>query len=129
MPFTSFATPSYALGFGIKQADIGAAGTALQNGTPTFLTWNVPNDGNDHQFTVTSFLNVTLAETGGLVTCSYTGPGGSATSFNPQAGAQAAGVNATSNTRIAQPGTTVTVAQATALTAGAATIWAQIWGV
>lgn len=123
------AAASTALGFGSKVQDIGAAGTALQNGTPTFLTWNVPNDGNIHQFTVSSFLSVATAETGGAVLCNYTGPGGNATNFTVQPGAQAAGINATSNTRIAQPGTTVTVAQNTALTAGAATIWAQIWGV
>lgn len=125
MPFTPFSPAAVA----VKQADIGAAGTALVNGTPTFLTWTAPNDGNMHQFTVSSFLSVASLETGGAVLCNYTGPGNNATNFNVQPGAQAAGINATSNTRLCQPGSTVSVAQNVALTAGAATLWAQIWGV
>lgn len=111
-----------------KQADIGPAGAALQNATPTFLTWTAPNDGQLHQFTVTSFLNVTTAETGGLVQCAYTGPGNIAATFQVQPGAQGVGFNASSNTRLCAPGTTVTVQQVNALTLGAAVVWAQIWG-
>lgn len=110
------------------------AGFALQNATPAILTWNVPNDGQPHRVTLFGLINVTAAETGGLVQVQYTGP---------QAGAQlhtstifAAGLAldtagqtpAASLNVIVAPGSVVTLAQASALTAGAARVWAELWG-
>lgn len=40
---------------------------ALQNGTPTILTYQVPNDGQKHVLVVAFTKNVTSVETGGSV--------------------------------------------------------------
>ena len=47
-------------------ATTGVNGFALQNGTPTILTWTPPNDGQVHRVLLIAQENVTVAETGGL---------------------------------------------------------------
>ena len=110
-----------------------ASGTfALVNGTPVFLTWNVPNDNQNHRFMVAVSQVVTGAETGGQVSVTATPPGGAAVSTPVVAPNNGIGTNlGNSGARQltpAAPGTTVTVAQSSALTAGAATVYAEIWG-
>lgn len=106
-----------------------AAGTPLVNGTPSILTWTAPNDGQVHEFELVATLAVASLETGGAVGLTFTFPGGGAAapavftagqavgSFNGSVGAK----------RLVAPGTTVTLAQTSALTGGAATLFAQIW--
>ena len=116
------------------QATTGNAGFALQNGTPNILTWTAPADGNMHRFTVFSLLHCTSAETGGLVQVGYFGPfaGASmhvATLFNAGLGTDTTGqAPANAFDALVGPGTAVTITQTSALTAGAATVWAEIWG-
>jgi hypothetical protein len=113
----------------MPRASTGAGGFALQNGTPTILTWTAPNDGQLHTGFVTGSLAVSTAETGGQINA-----------YGPQAGTgvviQGAGKtagqwtfpnSAGSFTFSLQPGQSVTIAQATALTAGAAILYAEIW--
>lgn len=104
------------------------AGFALQNGTPTILTWTAPADGNPHRVSLVTNLHVTSLETGGAVTLNTTLP--DSTAANPQvyAGGAAAAVYQFSQDRIVGSGTTVTLVQSSALTAGAAVLWAQLWG-
>lgn len=112
-----------------RQADTGAAGFALQNGTPTIISWTAPNDGADHRVLVFGEIHVSLAETGGQVSVSATSPGANAMTFTLDGGAHAASDNPfTARLLVIGAGTTVSVAQSTALTAGAATVWAEIWG-
>jgi hypothetical protein len=122
-PFTSTA----ALGL---QAATPVAGFALQNGTPSILTWTTPNDGKQHRFLVLASLDVTSAETGGQVTVTYNTPDGGAGSHTLFSANTAGGVftPVASFMIICEANTTVTIAQATALTVGAATVWAEIWG-
>jgi len=111
------------------QASTGQAGVALQNGTPTFLTWNVPNDGQLHRFYVVSSLDVTVAETGGNVQVSFTLPDGSAGTFAQHGPNLAVSTNRSGPLgATVQPGSTVTIRQSTALTAGTAQMWADLWG-
>jgi len=109
-------------------ATTGAAGVALQNGTPTFLTWTAPNDGQMHRFHVVSSLDVTVAETGGNVQVAFTLPDGSAGTFAQHGPNLAVSTNRSGPTgSTVQAGTTVTVRQSTALTLGAAQMWAELW--
>jgi hypothetical protein len=112
-----------------KVADTGPAGFALQNGTPAIpVSWTAPNDGQVHRATIICGLHITSPETGGAVQANTTLPDG--TAANPQlfAGGGAAGVFAVSADRLVQAGSTVTLTQTSALSAGAALLWAQIWG-
>ena len=124
MGFTAFSSGVLA-----KQADTGDAGVALVNGTPVIITWTAPNDGNLHAFTVIGGTHVTLAETGGAIHAAWTTPDGAAASAGTDPGGRAAGGQGwTSVSGTTGPGETLTVSQSSALTAGAATAWAQIYG-
>lgn len=115
------------------QAATPFAGTALINGTATVLTWTTPNDGKLHRFLIYAALLVATTETGGLVQVGWFGPGGATIQ---QTQLYAAGLAAFTQAYapnaipglVAAPNTAVTVAQNSALTAGAATLWAEIWG-
>lgn len=115
-------------------ATTGIAGFALQNGTPNILTWTPPNDGQMHRFTMFSLIHVTSAETGGLVQVAYFGPFAGAgqhvaTIFNAALGTDTAGqAPANPFMAVVEPGSAVTLTQTSALTVGAATVWAEIWG-
>ena len=110
-------------------AETPAAGVALQNGTPVFLSWTAPNDGNLHEFELVASLQVTSGETGGAVGLSFTFPGGAAATPNVFAAGLGAGTvnSSVAGKRLVAPGTTVTLAQTSALTAGAAQLMAQLW--
>lgn len=111
------------------KATTGVNGFALVNGTPNIISWVVPNDGKLHRMMIFSTLQVTSTETGGVVNYSYNTPAGLAVNEQLAAGGVATGLNTTfSYTVIVQPGSTVIISQGTALTGGAATLWAEIWG-
>jgi len=111
-----------------RQATTGASGFALQNATPTIATYTAPNDGNIHMVAVFVTLVVTSLETGGAIQVASTGALGlTSTMF---AGGAAAGT--VMNTAIVplfavSPGATVNINQSSALTAGAATVYTEIW--
>lgn len=112
------------------QAATPEAGFALQNGTPTIISWTAPNDGNQHRAAIFGSAVVTSAQTGGALQATFTPPGGAAHSISLGGGGLTAGsysLAATVNVTVA-PGTTVSVSQASAQTVGAATVNAEIWG-
>lgn len=125
MTFTPFGAASPQL-----LASTGIAGAAKANGTPTFLTWNVPNDGALHRVMVFVTEDVATLETGGAVSVTGKAPDGTAFTSQVIGGGQAVGVhnNGAPSLYIVQPGSVVTFAQTSALTAGATTVWAEIWG-
>lgn len=110
------------------QATTGVAGFALVNGTPTILSWTAPNDGLMHRVSLIAQENVTAPETGGQVNINFKDQQGS--TQNRQAFAGGAGTGFTGGFTpmafLVQAGQQVTVTQ-TALTAGAATVWAELW--
>lgn len=127
---TTAAAGLAALGGIVQQSATPAAGVALVNGTPGILTWTSPNDGKLHVAMVLGLLNVSVAETGGQVTYSYTSPSGVA--HSPQMFASGLGVGDAVfavSVVIVQANTVVSVNQATALTVGASVLWAEIWGI
>jgi len=109
------------------QATTGLAGFALQDATPTIISWTAPNDGNLHRFIVICSLDVSSAETGGAVSLVCTPPGVGVQTTSLYAGGLGTGPAYNTQQRLVQPGTTVTVEQSSALTGGAATVWAEIW--
>jgi hypothetical protein len=112
------------------------AGYTLVNGTGPVLTWNVPNDGALHVALILCTLTVTSGETGGViaVAAGWKSPSGGsaagATTLIP--GGQAAGTSGQPNgqcsTFVVGSGSQFVISQTTALTAGAAIAWIQIWG-
>jgi hypothetical protein len=117
------------LGGLVMVASTGVAGFALQNATPTILTWTAPNDGNLHRVFPFAAAHITVAETGGAVTLNYTLPDGFADGHTVIAANQAAGDTFLAGALLVpvKAGSTVTIAQATALTVGACTVWAELW--
>jgi hypothetical protein len=112
-----------------KVAATPAAGVPLVNGTPSILTVPVPNDGNKHYYSLAGALGVTSTETGGAVALVYTVNGvGQVVTVLAANQAGPATYPITSTPIIADPGTNVVVGQSTALTAGAATLFAEITG-
>ena len=112
------------------QASTATAGYTLVNSTGTVITWTAPNDGLLHTVMVAASLHVTTNETGGTIQVAWTEPGGVGNAVTLASGAQAANNDATNPVMIVvKANTAVNVNQSSALTAGAATLWAQIWGV
>jgi hypothetical protein len=116
------------------QASTGAAGFALQDATSTILSWTAPNDGNFHRAIVLGIGNVTVAATGGQVNLVGTDiAGNSINAVLLAAGLSTIGTNAFNNASnrmlvTVKPGTTLSITQESALTAGAVTVFAEIWG-
>jgi len=110
----------------------GTAGFALQNGTPNILTWTAPADGQMHRFMLISEMNVTSAQTGGEINVSFTEPDGVFRTRLLYTGTLAAGFvqpsGDTPTLTLVAPGSVTTLFQQSAQTAGAAVLWAEIWG-
>lgn len=111
------------------QAATAAAGFALQNATPAIISWAVPNDGNNHRVAVFASLDVTVAQTGGAVTVAVTDPGGTLGTHTLYAGGVGVG-SAVGSTPLmsVKAGSSVSVAQSTAQTAGTSTLFCELWG-
>ncbi len=110
-------------------ATTGPNGFALQNGTPTLLTWNAPADNQLHRVILVSGQNVSVAETGGAVGLAFTAPNGVGATVSVYAGGSGTGLSASVYVgRLVAPGSVVSLQQTAALTLGAAVVWAEIWG-
>lgn len=104
------------------------AGFALQNATPTILSWTAPNDGRYHRIHAFGQLYVATAETGGATQVMTTMPDGQ--TWNPVmiAGGQGAGAHAFAQDQwIIGAGTEFSIVQTAPLTAGAAVAFIELW--
>lgn len=117
-------------------ASTGLTGYTLINGTGNVISWTAPNDGNMHAATVTSTLVVSTTETGGAFTFGSQNSGGAGTLIAGAAGWSNIYVAGLSNGAYSPnnppelavgPGNTVYLFQSTALTVGAAKMYATIW--
>jgi trimeric autotransporter adhesin len=111
-------------------ATTGINGYTLVNGTGNIITWTAPNDGNLHRVMVLASLTVTSATTGGQISISFTAPGGGVggpTIFNASLSA-ATRAPSSPTTVVIEANTTISVSQTSAMSAGAAVLWAEIWG-
>lgn len=125
MSFAPFSTSMLQL---LAETPVG--GFALQNATPTILSWTAPSDGLLHVVTVFSTLDVTSALTGGHITTRFTDPLGNTGFPQLYAANETAGVKSVAAYQaVIGSGTTITVNQGSAVTAGAAVFYAQMWGV
>lgn len=111
-------------------AATGTAGYTLVNGTGAILSWTAPSDGQMHRVSWFGQLWVTSAETGGAISISITDPGGHAsTAQTIDAGGHGINFHQMNYWNLlVQAGSTVTLSQASALTVGAAVLWAELWG-
>lgn len=109
-------------------ATTGAAGYTLINGTGAALTYTVPSDGALHCLIVVGAVVVTSTMTGGQIQM-VTTTGGTAKTTTISAGSFSNGtVTTTSSSTIpVDAGSTVTINQSTALTAGAAKLYLSIF--
>ena len=120
-----------------RVATTGTGGFALENGTPTILTWTAPDDGQLHTVIVAGYSQVTSAFTGGPVTLHRTALPWYNVVLNSSDGvgywmfgAGAGGGNDASSgivVHTVQPGETITLTQDAAVTAGAAVVYAEFW--
>jgi hypothetical protein len=109
------------------------SGYALVNGTGTIFSWTPPNDGQLHHFLLDLFLLVTSNTTGGDISLTFWDPADfSAHTEIILGGTQSVGPHGTTlqgYSNIPVPGgKPVTLAQTSAMTAGAATLWADLLG-
>jgi hypothetical protein len=113
-------------------ATTGTAGYTLVNATGTILTWTAPADGNMHRVMLFGQTWVTTTEVGGALAISITDPGGhSSGSQTVDSGSHGVNFHQLGSgywNLLVEAGSTVTLSQSSALTTGAATLWAEIWG-
>jgi hypothetical protein len=104
------------------------AGFALANSTSTILTYTAPSDSpHVHRVEILSTLHVSSAETGGAISVAITAPDGTVKSgIAIFAAAQGVGVYSNVQAWHVEAGSTVTITQSSALTAGAAVAWIDI---
>ena len=120
---------TYLHGLTLK-ATTGASGAELEDGFPTFATWTPPDDGQLHRVVVFNSMQVSSAETGGLINLTFETPDGTPQSVGIYNQNQGVGFNFAffQCPFIVKGGSPVSIVQGTALTAGAAVLWAEIWG-
>lgn len=118
-----------------KVASTGPAGFAMINGTATILSWTAPSDGLLHRVKILMVGHVTSGMTGGQIQISRVVPDGFANTVTVANGGTGAGgiLNAgpgaydDSASFLIGAGTTISLKQTSALTAGAVTLFAEIW--
>jgi hypothetical protein len=108
-------------------ASTGTTPYTLVNGTGNIITAAIPNDGALHRVIVIAELIVTSNETGGLIEFTYKDGGGNNRTPTVSAGG-ASSYGPYNAAFLVAANQTVAVIQASALTAGAAVLYAEIWG-
>lgn len=109
-------------------ATTGLTGYSLADSTGTILSWVTPNDGAMHRVIISATQSVTTAETGGSVGTSIVTPDNVTNSPAVFAGGDNVGYQYFTSMYQLYPGTTVALEQKSALSGGAATVWAEMWG-
>ena len=114
------------------QATTGAAGYTLVNGTGNIITWTPPNDGNLHRFLVFLYMYVSSATTGGALGLNFYDPDFNLVQETLLSATQGAGSHGVTlggySLMVCRYNQIVEITQSSAMTAGAATAWAEIWG-
>lgn len=108
------------------QATTGTAGYVQTNGTGTVVSYTAPSDGKLHTVNLFGSVIITSTQTGGIISMTWT-LGGNSHTTQIDGGAHSAGtVPIATATALIDPGTTVSVTQSSALTVGAATVYATL---
>jgi hypothetical protein len=115
---------------GLITAETSSTGVALINGTQTILTVTAPNDGTVHVIlAAVSLKDVTATLTGGEIEFKWTDSVGINRGLSiagTAVGKYSQSVVAIETAVTLEPGTTVTLTQTTAMTAGAAKVYGKI---
>lgn len=109
-------------------ATTGASGVALTNGYQNIVTWTAPNDGNLHTVTLIGDMNVTSTLTGGGVSLQFTTPAGTVTYTNFLNNGVVGDHQSSTQPLLVKAGSEVILYQTSPMTAGAATVYIEIWG-
>lgn len=124
--------PAWAASPSPAKAATTTSGYVLVNSTGNVISWTTPNDSAQHAALVFAQKIVTSNETGGAIQIQYTDPGGNSRAFNLFPGGQTNGDQQPGSPAVlfvlAAPNTAVTIAQTSALSVGASTLWAALWG-
>ena len=95
------------------------------------MQWTAPGDGRMHMVVCPVLQYVSSAETGGAVKLEATTSQGPVQQVIVFAGGSGTGVGGSTNgellTILVEPGQAISLQQTSALTGGAATVWAQLW--
>ena len=114
-----------------RVATTGPNGFALQNGTPTILSWTAPNDGALHDVLIMATEEITVALTGGIVAAGWNTTNYFTRVFdNTAVDVYPGPFNSLGRAPICfsvLPGGQALLFQYSAVTAGAATIYADMW--
>ena len=114
-----------------RQAATTTSGYTLVNSTGNILTWTSPNDGAQHRYKVFAQQVVTSAMTGGEIAIVFTAVNGTVETQQFSAPALSAGFYGPGSFAfldgLVEANTTLTIEQFTAMSAGAAILWAEIW--
>lgn len=116
-------------GTGIVTAETSETGVALINGTQTIISAVVPNDGKVHSCSWRVLKTISALLTGGNVVIKWFPVPITTRTFAMSAtgvGLTAADSNTHSTSHLLRPGTTITVTQTTAMSAGAAKVYGKI---
>jgi hypothetical protein len=123
-------------------ATTGASGFVMAGGTPNILTWTAPNDGNLHRVVLSIVFVVNTSPTAGGGIALFTHfNGASCINATILSASDSAGLGTgpyaiparaifgeNLSSTLLGPGDTITIQQGAALTGGAATVYAEIWG-
>lgn len=102
---------------------------AKQNATPTILATTpiAPADSNNHLVLITTTTDITTSETGGAVTATITQPNGHAQTVTLAAGTIAGpAISSTIFGLVVPGGSTISILQSSALTAGSSTVSVRV---
>lgn len=110
-------------------ATLTTAGYTYINGTGNIISYTFPNDGLTHRVLPSGELVVATTQTGGQIQMTYTSPDGVVRTAQLDAGGHVNGTFTLNNTSYTvAPNSTVTIKQNTALQAGAAVLYPELWG-
>jgi hypothetical protein len=114
-----------------RLASTGLNGVALENGYPNILQWTAPIDGHLHMVWVAVHLSISADQTGGQLAWAASMNGNFMSNIFDDGG-HIAGTETPlqicPGPFLLMPGDYVVLGQASPLTAGAATIYAEMWG-
>lgn len=103
-------------------------GTALNNTTQQFFQWTAPADGNLHRVMLHADLNITSVLTGGSIQLNYTSPANTSVIKSVSTQTAVGEYVLGPLSFLIKSGSTVTLAQSAAMSAGAAVLYAELWG-
>lgn len=115
----------------VLAATTGVSGYSLVNDTGTIISWTAPADGELHRYKIFAQQSVTSAMTAGELAIVFKSVDGTTETQQFSAGGFSDGVYGPGSFSwldgLIEAGSTITLEQFSAMTAGTSTFWAEIW--